>query len=296
MSSRLVAFLTVLVVTVLRGLAFADDPVDAVPAPDPVLEAPEAEGGGGTWEAFSDKGRLFAPLLADPREAQVECAFMGVRGEKGNWKLGLGGDLGLLHLETPDEGTKLSVTVRGLIAARFQLFSGSFDLLDTDFSGGIAAGYRWGENIFEAFLYHQSSHLGDEIMEEEERERISFSHETVRVLWSRPFGSLRLYAGPGVHLRAKPKALEGEIGLQAGFEYKFEAVAQHCFAAMDLQSRGENDRDLDVSVLVGIDLGDSRKVLKPQRLYIGFFHGHSTMGQYHDERETMLGVGIGWNL
>ena len=54
-------------------------------------------------ELFSDKGRVFEPLLADPREAQFRMGFLReTKANETNWDLVFGGDLGLARARLSD--------------------------------------------------------------------------------------------------------------------------------------------------------------------------------------------------
>jgi len=273
----------------------SSDAAPAGPARAGEQAAPDSAPGGSRTEFFADRGRAFKALLADPREAQVKLGFLRADDGHSYYDLAFGGDVGLLHSAFAAE-QDFSLTVRGLIAARFHFFSRSFDLLNTDFIGGLAAGYRRGEFSAELFLHHQSSHLGDEVLESGERERIDFSRETLRLMGSWERGPLRLYGGPALVVRSDPETAESDLILQAGTEYRQTVMGVPCYAAVDLQSKEENDWAANVAVQVGVELGDPQSVLKRQRLFLEYFNGHSSMGQYHEEHEAYVLLGIGFNF
>lgn len=247
-------------------------------------------------ELFADEPRVFAPLLADPREAKIQMGFMRDRHGDAFWDLSFGGDVGVLYGKINGQ-EEISLTVRGLVAARFEFGSKSFDLQNSDFQGGAALGYRKDQHFAEVLLYHQSSHLGDEVLERGDRVRIDYSRETLRGLWSYfPLKNLRLYGGISFHLRALPKKLQHKIILQGGSEFRFSLGFLQMYGAMDLQCRQENHWETNVSVQIGCDLGNPLKVLKRQRIYLEFFYGFSNMGQFYDQRELYVLFGIGFNF
>jgi hypothetical protein len=243
---------------------------------------------------FSDQGRAFAPILADPREAQVRMGFMReTREGETLWDLMLGGDLGILHYQ-PSSTDMLSITVRGLMAPRFDFTSESFDLLNIDYIGGVALGCQSGADSFELFLYHESSHLGDELIDRGDRRRIDYSREAVRLLWAHDFDWLRLYGGPSVNFHANPAAIEEKITLQVGAEHAFEMNGWPLYLALDLQAKEENDWETNVAAQLGLDLGDSANgIYKRQRIFIEYFQGNSNMGQFFDQRERYVLLGFG---
>ncbi len=243
------------------------------------------------WEFYSDQGRAFAPLLADPREAQVRIGFLQDKDGDSFFELGMGGDLGLLRGRF-SETEIFTATVRGLIIARFDVGSDSFDMQNADFIGGLALGYRRDDNSAELLIYHQSSHLGDEVLDDGQRTRIDYSRETLRLLGAHQFDSLRLYGGPSLHLRADPDALQGKLTLQCGAEYDLPPAWGPCYVAIDFQCKEENDWVTNFAVQLGIKLGDPAIVDRQQRLFLEYFHGYSNMGQYFDQRQSHIMVGL----
>ena len=247
-------------------------------------------------ELFSDKGRVFEPLLADPREAQFRMGFLReTKTNETNWDIVFGADLGLARARLSDT-EDISLTVRGLVASRFEFGSDSFDLLNADFIGGPALGYRRGNDSFEAFLYHESSHLGDETLERGDRDRIDFSFEAFRLLWSRRFEELRVYGGPTYKFSAEPDELDGRTTVQLGAERTFSVRGFPMYWAVDVQSKEEHDWDLNVAAQVGFDLGDSAWIYRQQRVFVEYFQGFSNMGQFYDERERYILVGLAFHI
>jgi len=247
------------------------------------------------WGWFSDGGRQFAPLRADPREAAFHLGFMQNDNGETYEDVAMGGDLGILHVNLAS-GAKMSLTMRGLLTARFDVYSNSFDLLNADFLGGPALGYQNGIWSWEAFAYHQSSHLGDEVLEDGGRRRIDYGREVVRFLGAHSWESLRLYAGPSYVLHSLPKSSQGDWTLQAGLEYSFSLWDQPCFAATDIQSRQENDWNLNLTARVGVDLGNPQLTQNRQYIFLELFQGYSNMGQYYDTWERYAMIGIGYNF
>jgi Protein of unknown function (DUF1207) len=243
------------------------------------------------WEFCSDRGRAFAPLLADPREAQVRLGFLQDEDGDSFFELGMGGDLGLLRGRF-SETEIFTATVRGLIIARFEVGSDSFDMQNADFIGGLALGYRCQNNSAELLIYHQSSHLGDEVLDDGRRARIDYGRETLRLLGSHQFDSLRIYGGPSLHIQAQPEELQGKVTLQFGAEYDLPPAWGPWYAALDLQCKEENDWVTNFAVQLGLKLGDPAIVVRQQRLFLEYFHGYSNMGQYFDERSSHLMIGL----
>ena len=249
----------------------------------------------GRPEFWPDRGRAFARLKADPREAYFRFGFLNDDEGDTYEDVGFGGDLGLLWLKLSEQ-EDLSLTVRGLLTGRFKLDSESFDLLNTDFIGGLALGYRRPADAFELYVYHQSSHLGDEILHRGDEDRIDYAREAVRLLWAHEFGPLRIYAGPTFNLHALPEAIDNTWILQTGAEYNFDIWGQPMWAAADIQSRQEQGWNLNSTFQLGMELGDTRLTSNRQFLFTEFFAGHSNMGQFWKRYETYQMIGIGYEF
>ena len=248
-----------------------------------------------SWSVFPDTKRIFKPLLADQKEAQIRAGFGYDRSGLSFFDLGLGGDLVHAH-RLIDSDREIAISVRGLISSRFDAFGKSFALLNTDFFGGLVLDYRSGKSSYELYVFHESSHLGDETLEQGVRERIDFSREALRVLWSRQFGNLRVYGGPTFNLRACPDEIEYKLTFQIGSEYDFRLWDQPFFVALDLQSLEQNSWQANITGQVGWYLDKTGKSRNRPRLFLEFFNGHSNMGQFWQEHESSIMFGIAANL
>lgn len=247
---------------------------------------------------FADEARVFAPLEADPREARMQVGFMGecAREHSGFLDVQFGGDLGIVRKHWRNQ--QFSLSVRGLMTSRFDACRENFPQYNTDFIGGLAAGYRYDRHALELLVYHQSSHLGDEILDWGERARIDYAREALRLLWGYDlFENFRVYAGAGVNVRADPQDLEGRLTLQTGAEYRFHVRGVPLYAAVDLQLREETDWSANVTSQVGVELGDpGLRLIKRPKLFIEHFVGDSPMGQFWDENEQHVMLGLKFEL
>lgn len=268
-------------------------PAAAVESTATVQGAEAWQGGKRYVEWFSDKGRVFPILLADPREAYFRLGFGKTTSSETIWDMTFGGDVALLRTKEPG-GTDTSLTVRGIIDPRFQFEDSSFQLQNTDFIGGLAYGWARDARAYEAFFYHESSHLGDDFTAE--RENNDFSREMLRLLASQRFDRLMIYGGPSFATRTTPSSIDGWVFIQGGGEYDFKVCNQDMYAALDLKSKQENDWDVNASLQVGVELGNPEKVKNRQRVFVEFFTGHSEMGQFFNETESYVLLGVGYTF
>jgi len=258
-----------------------------------LAEEPEP---GISWFAW-ESGRAVAPLAADAREARFRFGLL-VNGSGDFFEdLAWGGDLPFLDAGLAD-GSRLSVSGRGVMAARFDMVSDSFDLQNVDFIGGLSLGYRrtaWGAELL---AVHQSSHLGDELMENGERERVDFGQERVRLLadW-RPVDGFRLYGGGTVVVHAWPESFTGRTTLRAGAEWTHRIFWSFpWFAAFDATAVASEPGFGSVTLQTGVGLGDRDRELNRQRVFLEFYHGRSAMGQFYRDVETYGLIGVAYEF
>jgi uncharacterized protein DUF1207 len=244
---------------------------------------------------FPNRSRAFRPLLADQREAQIRAGFATHRHGDVHADLALGGDLGLVrHDYGPDDA--MTFSIRTLFTARLNMSTESADLLNTDYQGGFALGRRLGDDAWEVYLYHQSSHLGDETLDFGKRARIDYGRETIRFLWSREIDKLRIYAGPSFNCTAVNSDFRRKTKMQIGAEYRFEGFGMPMYIAADLQSRENNDWRPGFTAQYGVEFGDPAKIDPRPRLFFEFFTGFSNMGQYWKAYENSFMVGVGYEF
>jgi len=251
-----------------------------------------AQGDDANWDFFAQEGRAFAPLRADPREARFRFGIL--YSDDGFFEdVAFGGDLAFLSVRFPSEGL-LTITGRGLITGRFDVTSRSFDLANTDFIGGVATGLRWGMFSCELLFFHQSSHLGDEILERGERARIDLGYEALRLLADWRWRFLRLIGGVEVAVHAYPGELIGRTLLEAGVETTLSPGNVPLFVALDIQGRVDRPLLQGACVQAGIGLGPADAERRLQYVFIELFAGRSAMGQFYADRERYILLGLSY--
>jgi hypothetical protein len=245
------------------------------------------EGGG-----LLPEGELFAPLLADPRQPQFGLAYQAHQTSAANLNTMLiemgqyfpffRGDLGAGRFE---------IGAQAGVFALFNLDSNSFELINTDFVGGLPISYRLGRFSARAQVYHQSSHLGDEfLISNPNVKRINLSYEDADLLLAYEFFGFRLYGGGGYIFRSKPDL--DPAHWQGGLEFRWP----HLFAGLDLVAAGDfqgfekQNWEIDQSYALGLAYrrDDTREI----RLMAEYFDGFSPNGQFYRSRLEYTGVGL----
>ena len=132
------------------------------------------------------------------------------------------------------------VGIQGGVFALFQMDAPSKDLVNADYFGSVFGTWRRGPFSALGRIFHQSSHLGDELLVRTRLERINLTYRA----WTS--SSLRFAVGLGVRaaavlVRQEPESLSrGAVQGRRGVPQHVDvAPATSAGAAVDLQSREE---------------------------------------------------------
>ena len=164
---------------------------------------------------------VFRPLLADPKQARFFATWQATRVRTNNTSVnlasvGLGDNLGLLGRRNGSNGWQVGLL--GGVFAQFNLDAPSFDLINADYVIGIPVSWRRGLFSTRVRLYHQSIHLGDELLlGNPQFNRVNLSFEVIEAIVSldTPGGWGRVYAGGSTLIRREPGTLDRN-GVQWG--------------------------------------------------------------------------------
>lgn len=239
---------------------------------------------------------LFAPLLADPRWPHFAAAahfYLNDDELAQVAAVSFGEAVPLLGFDAP--GGRGELSLHAAVFSIFDLDSESFDLVNSDFLVGLAAGYRRGRFSALLRLIHQSSHLGDEFLLRSRVDRVNLSYEALRLLLSWDLGeALRVYGGGGTLLRRDPGDLERGF-LQAGLEWRspdaYLGDVLRPLAAVDVQSAQESGWTPDVSLRAGVQLESPRLFSQRLQLLLEYYSGRSPNGQFFERDIDYLGLG-----
>jgi hypothetical protein len=246
---------------------------------------------------FLPPGHLFQPLLADPRWPHFSAAYRYYLNNRD-----------LAHVGAVSFGETIPLVRGGAFAdsqweagiqagvfALFQMDAPSKDLLNADYFASLFGTWRLGAFSALGRVFHQSSHLGDELLLRTRLERINLTYESVdlKLSYDLPWG-LRVYGGGGYLFDQEPENLK-PWAAQGGVEFRspWTVAAGHIrpVAAVDLQTREENRWHLDLSVRGGIQLENVRVLERNLQLLVEYFHGNSPDGQFYKKRVDYLGLG-----
>ena len=218
-------------------------------------------------------------------------------------------DSQLTHVGTAEAGASIAIVeknarrrgawelgIQGGVFAIFDFGAPSNDLVNADYLGGITFTYALDSLALLTRFVHQSSHLGDEFLLNNEVERINLSFEELSALASYdPRDWARVYGGAAVIVRAEPSNLD-RWSLLAGAEFRpVTAKTKRRFQlllAVNLQSWQQNDWVPDASFIAGATLDPIGESSYRVDFLLRYYIGRSPSGQFFSERVQTLGPAV----
>jgi hypothetical protein len=252
----------------------------------------------GQGEAFPT-GDLFRPLLADPKQPQF---FVGLNSFKSSAaqrfimaSVGFGETFGLYKWFGSREGNGLQLSLEGALFAQFNMESASSDLLNADYTIGFPLTYRYGDNSLRFRIYHQSSHLGDELLlGTNPPDRVNLSYESLELLYSREWRGFRVYGGGEYLVHKEPSDLK-PLSTHWGVEYRGADPLLwngRPIAGVDIKSLEEHDWAVDTSIKVGLEFGHPNPGQRRLRLMAEWYEGFDPHGQFYINKVDYFGLGL----
>lgn len=278
----------------------APTPADSQTVPQPTTGVPVDR----RPRAVLAPGRLFEPLLADPRWPHFYASYHYYSKDGSDadvrhvGSVGFGETIAFIRQQV-NADTRIEAGVQAGVFAIFDLASDSKDLINADYFVGPFVSVRSGDLSLMSRVYHQSSHLGDEYLlrdDVDQDDRLNLSYEVVDLLASYEFGgAFRAYGGAGYIFHRYPDDLDPWL-----FQYGAEFRSQQTFAngllrpvaAADLQHRQQSDYDLDLSLRVGVQIEDPKRFSQRLTLLLEYYNGRSPNGQFYDEGIEYFGLGM----
>jgi hypothetical protein len=251
----------------------------------------------GESEAFPT-GDLFRPLLADPKQSQFFVSInnfesSGVRYTMAS--VGFGETFGLYRFFGSREGDGLQLSVEGALFAQFNLDTSSFDLLNADYTIGIPFTYRYGDNSLRFRIYHQSSHLGDELLlSANHPARVNLSYEAIELIYSRDWRDWRVYGGGEYLIHNDPGDLK-PLSAHWGIEYHGTNPLLwngRPIVGVDMKSFEEHNWDIDTSVKAGLEFGHPNPGQRRLRLMASWYKGFDPRGQFYINKVEYYGLEV----
>jgi hypothetical protein len=240
------------------------------------------------------EGTTFRPLLADPAEPRLFLSQLDVKRAGGDFSaafLGVGHDFGLLRWDG------WQVSLFGSADSLFNLDLPGDALVNTDYRLGVPVAWRHGAWSARARVYHQSSHLGDElILGGNAPPRVDLSFEAIDFLVAWQRSGWRLYGGASRVVRSRTDSYEGS-GLHYGFDYVSAPVlfGQRLTAGLDVKWLEQARAHSGVSAKAGVRLGPS-SVQRGITLLVEVYDGFAPFGQFFVEEFRYRGARLQFDL
>ena len=262
----------------------------AEPPPEPPPTEAIAERG-----AFP-VGDVFRPLLADPKQAQFFVSLNGFTSAGESYTLasvGFGETFGLYRFSGSREGNGLQLGLVGAIFAQFNLSTASYNLVNADYTIGIPVTFRHGSTSLRFRLYHQSSHLGDELLlGGNPPERVNLSFEAIELILSQEWRGWRVYGGGEYLIHNEPDDLK-PASAHWGLEYRGSKPLVwkgRPLGGIDMKSLEEHDWAIDTSVKAGLEFGRSDPGHRRLRLMAVWYQGFDPRGQFYANEVEYYGL------
>lgn len=248
--------------------------------------------------SFPPAHELFTPLQADPTEPHFGFSLGDPVAQRAIARVDVGDYLGIYRWALPGEGGALQLNVGGAIFTRFDA-TPAHSLQVIDYYGNVPLDFRRGRVSARMMFYHDSSHLGDDYLRENNIQSVDHSWEALRGIVSVQASKVfRLYGGYTTAIHTKP-AWDGLRALQGGLEIYFNTFAHgfwHPYWANDVQSWQRTGWDPTWTSQIGFKAGESYSRGRGITYFLQFQHGPRYEGQFYTNRETIWSVGLKFEL
>jgi len=246
------------------------------------------------------RGLLFDPFHADPRWPNFAVTYRHYldRGE-GGIRNAVAGDFGetfaLYRSRAPFSG-QWELGFQAGVFSLFDLSGQSFDLVNADYILSVMASYRSGDLSGFLRYLHQSSHLGDEFLLNNNIQRINLSFEQVDAKLSYDlFDTLRLYGGGGALVHRDPsdlKVWKTQYGMELQSPKRlYGSIRPVAYA--DFQTNEQNKWATNISIRGGLQFENLRILDRKLQLLAEYYDGYSPNGQFYlTTRIQTIGIGL----
>ena len=253
--------------------------------------------GAASAESFP-KGELFAPLIADHNETRTFMSLLSLDSEtvqSSFGDVGVGANFGLYRWPGKQPGDASQLGVFAAVNSLFDMEGTSYPLVNTDYRVGFTYELQRGQFSARTRLFHQSSHLGDElILQGNAPQRVNLSVEVVDLLLAWQWGGWRPYAGGMYIIHRDPDDLK-QAGFQVGVDYTGTTpvlFGGRLVGGVDYRSFEENDWRGGMSVKVGLEYGRPRPERRGVKVLLEYYDGAAPFGQFYNDVVSYYGLGV----
>jgi hypothetical protein len=237
---------------------------------------------------------VYQPYVADPRRPRFSVKWL--RGEQGESHIdtAIGGYFPLLDLKRKSAPPDEKAQVAGFAGAwsRWDVKE-NLDQIGTDFRVGLSLSYGEGPWAIRLQHFHESDHLGDELVIRTSRKRIEYRREDIGLgLSYKPDPQYRLYAegGYGFFLGDPNKPWRAQVGAEWEGSAWFP-LGGRPFAAVDLQTWEESKWDPNVNLQFGVLFWNERQS-RSLRFSLDLYRGRDPLGEFLRDKLRYLALGF----
>ena len=260
----------------------------------------EGDAGAATLPAYIQypRGDYYKPLIADVKESQFFISFVQTRDDQDDvlvGAVGLGQNFGLYRWPgaASTDGWQLNFFLT--LLSQFNMDEKSDDLLNSDYLVGLPLSFRYGKLSGRIRFYHQSSHLGDElILSGNGPEPVNLSFEALDVslaydlgFWTGMIGALKIVSH-------NPSNIE-ERGILAGINYLHPVpmLANGRFVAgISTNWLEDVNWNSGTSFKAGLEIGQSYPRRYGTRFMFEAYKGFTPFGQFYTSDIEYYGLGV----
>lgn len=252
------------------------------------------------WQAqILPKGVLYPAYLASRKESRLQSIFTHESDYGWLWDISLGGRVPLFRFGTVDsaqpEGFQIDMEGAALLRLDFER---DRNLAATDYRAGLPITYGTKFWQFKTGYYHVSSHLGDNYLLDNYREKVHYVRDEIFLgIALKPISSVRIYGEAGWAFNAGETTSPWELQFGAEFspQYSNERMWRGApFAAV----HGHLFQELDFGGYVNSQIGWQWR--RPDnglfRLGAEFYCGCDDQYQFHYTHQKKLGLGFWYDF
>ncbi|HET7826621.1 MAG TPA: DUF1207 domain-containing protein, partial [Anaeromyxobacter sp.] len=262
--------------------------------------------GEGAGFVLFPQGGVFCPLLADPKQTRSFASYLRgefprVTGAKNVGSVGVGDGVRFFRYGWREPGEGIQLGLEAAVFTQFDLGTRSADLMNADYILGLPLTFRVAGFSGRVRVYHQSSHLGDELVAHSRTEitNAQLSFEAVEMILSQEVWPLRIYAGGDYLFHRTPSALEAYVA-HGGVELRLgPARGARFVAALDVKASQQRDWKPAYSVRSGVEIAYWHHPDHPPRTWeiVGeYYEGPSPYGQFFLDQTRFYGFGFHFQL
>lgn len=242
-------------------------------------------------------GRLFEPLIADPRWPHFSVSYHYYAGDEELRNVGSTsfGETLIFFRGNAFFGGMWDIGLQAGVFAVFDLDADSLDLVNADYWVGIPVSYRYKDLSALIRVFHQSSHLGDEYLLRSRVDRVNLSYEGVDAKVSLDLADwLRVYGGGGFIFHKEPSDLKPwstQLGLEVKSAKAYWDGVLRPVAGADFKNWEETGWNTDISLRLGFQIESKKTLGHKIQFVLEYFRGNTPNGQFYDTRIEYYGLG-----